>query len=164
MPRPNHRVDLLFVPADVERVPDAAAFDVVKQTWTSQGRLGRGAGRDALIIGGFRRLWLDRPDRLTLYANQQGGYYVRCPVTRGNLAPVFSAAVQEWRRGGEGVLACPHCQKPHPLESVILSPPGAFARGAVVFTDVGSLDMAEGARQALHAVLGEMREVIRRVG
>ena len=81
-------------------MPDALAFDALKREWTAEGRIGSGAALDGLVQGGFRRLWLDLPGRLTLYANQQGGYYVRCPATGQGIALAFSEAVQGWRRGG----------------------------------------------------------------
>ena len=159
MPLPSHRVELVFVPDSLTREPDAEAFAVVQAQWRAAGLLDGGG----LVIGGFGRVWLDRPGRLTLYANQQGGYHVRCGVTGGNLARLFSAAVQRWREGAARELRCPHCGQRHPLEEVVLSPPGAFARGGVVFTDVGGLELAAGVGAALERVLGDWREVIRRV-
>ena len=163
MPRPSHRVDLLFVPDNLEATPDTSAFALLKQEWRAQGRLVSQAD-NPLVIGGFGRFWLDIPGRLTLYANQQGGYYVRCPISGGNLARNFSLAVEDWRRGGVRSLACQHCGAVHALEAITLAPPGAFARGAVVFTNVGSLELSEGVREALVPVIGSGREVIRRVG
>lgn len=146
---------------DLSRDPDTDAFDALRARWRAEGRLG---SRDGLVLGGYRRLWLDAPGRLLLYANQQGGYYVRCPETGGNIATAFTFAVESWRHGGARSMECPRCGQTHALEAVTLSPPGAFARGAVVFTDVGSLTLAEGVREQLRDVLGESREVIRRVG
>ncbi|MFT5679558.1 MAG: hypothetical protein ACI8RZ_000462 [Myxococcota bacterium] len=164
MPRPSHRVDLLFVPTSLTLVPDAAAFDALKQAWTTEGRIGAGADPDRIVLGGFRRLWLDLPGRLTLYANQQGGYYVRCPVDGGNIVPAFSAAVQGWRGGGGFSLTCTSCGALHSLDAVTLAPPGAFAQGAVVLSNVGGLTLAEGVAARLSAVLGgSHREVVRRV-
>lgn len=163
MPRPSHRIDLLLLPADRSVTPDASAFDALKREWTAEGRIGPGAERDGLVQGGFRRLWLDLPGRLTLYANQQGGYYVRCPVCRAGIALAFSEAVQGWRRGGAFGLSCPACGAEHPLDAVTLAPPGAFALGAVVLSNVASLDLAADVHQRLRPVLGEIREIVRRV-
>jgi hypothetical protein len=164
MPRPSHRVDLLFVPDDLAVVPDAHAFAALQSAWRAEGLLGPGAAVDGLVLGGFQRLWLDLPGRLTLYANQQGGYYVRCPVRGDNIVPAFSSAVSAWRAGGAFSLSCPACGDDHPLNTVTLSPPGVFGWGAVVFSDVGSLSLADGVRDSLARVLGESHEVIRRVG
>lgn len=163
MPRASHRVDLLLVPVDPQRIPCAEAFAEVEQGWRDAGLLEAKNG-SGLVLGGFRRLWLDLPDRLWLYANHQGGYYVRCPQTGGNLAHSFSAAVQDWRRGGRFALDCPHCGQSHALDAVTLAPPGAFAKGAVIFSDVGSVDLADGVIEVLLPVLGESREIVRRVG
>ncbi len=163
MPRPSHRVDLLFLSADLTHAPDAAAFDALKLAWAAEGRIGPGADPDGIVQGGFRRLWLDLPGRLTLYANQQGGYYVRCPVGGQSIVLAFSESVQGWRRGGAFSLTCPACGSEHPLDAVTLAPPGGFALGAVVLSNVGSLELAADVRQRLVPVLGEIREVVRRV-
>lgn len=150
----------MVVSANIERVPDAEAFAACMARWEAAGRLGDGS----LIEGGFRRLRLDMPGYIALYANHQGGYYVRCPETRGNLARAFSAAVQAWRAGGPRSLVCEHCGQAHPLEEVSLAPPGAFARGAVIFSDVASVGLADDVLPQLRPVLGEARVIVRRVG
>ena len=137
-----------------------SAFEAVYASWEAAGRLSDGS----LIAGGFHRLWLDVPGHVALYANQQGGYYVQCPVTGGNLARAFSGAVQAWRGGAVRAVSCPHCLQEHPLEAVRLKPPGAFGRGAVVFSDVGSADVPAGVQEALRPVLGDSRVVLRRRG
>ncbi|MEL6342671.1 MAG: hypothetical protein AAFV53_06035 [Myxococcota bacterium] len=164
--RPTHRLDLILVSNTVERHPDAAAFADVCAAWRAAGRLvGDGPGEGTpLVDGGFRRLWLDLPARVTLYANHQGGYYVRCPITQGNLAREFSVAVEQWRAGEPRTLACPHCGQIHPLEEVRMAPPGAFGRGAVIFSDVGSMGLGPGVEAALMPVLGECQAIGRRVG
>lgn len=167
MPHASHRLDLLRVPADLDAPPDQEAWQRLLAAWRADGRLaGSGSGRDGdgLIQGGFRRLWLDDPGRLTLYANQQGGFRVSCPRGGANLAAEFSAALQRWREGADRGLPCPACGAWHALEAIPLSPPGAFARWAVVFSDVGSLELREDAEQALIAALGPLRPVLRRVG
>lgn len=156
----SHRLDVVVVSTEIERVPDAAAFEALRARWEAAGRLEDGS----LIEGGFRRLRLDLPDHIALYANHQGGYYVRCPQTGGNLAREFSAAVQAWRAGGPRTLACAHCGSTHPLEAVQLAPPGAFGRGAVVFSDAGSVALADDVLPMLEPILGEGRVIVRRVG
>jgi hypothetical protein len=159
-PRARHRIDVLLVPEALGHEPDRAAFEAILSGWESSGRVRDGS----LIRGGFRRVWLDVPGHVALYANQQGGYYVRCPVSQGNIARAFSRAVQAWRAGGERQMHCPECGQEHPLEAVVLAPPGAFARGAVVFSDVGSLDVGPAVQQELQEVLGESRLIVRRTG
>ena len=159
-PRARHRIDVLLVSEELERVPDRGAFEAVLAGWESSGRL----RDDSLIRGGTRRIWLDVPGHMALYANQQGGYYVRCPVSQGTVARAFSASVQAWRAGGERQMRCPACAQVHPLESVVLAPPGAFARGAVVFSDAASLELGPHVQEELHGVLGESKMIVRRTG
>ena len=159
-PRARHRIDVLLVPEELECEPDRDAFAVVLAGWESTGHFLDGS----LISGGFRRVWLDVPGYMALYANQQGGYYVRCPKTQGTIARAFSAAVQTWRAGGEREMRCPECEQVHPLEAVVLAPPGAFAMGAVVFSDAGSLDLGASVQEELRGVLGESRVIVRRTG
>jgi hypothetical protein len=160
MPRASHRLDVVLVSADLEREPDAAAFEVLRSSWVASGRLSDGS----LVRGGFRRLWLDVPGHMALYANQQGGYYVRCPKSGGNLARIFGAAVQAWRGGGERSLVCPHCGEVHALEAVTLAPPGVFGLGAVVFSDTESVELGDDVQAQLRPVLGESLVIVRRVG
>lgn len=159
-PRARHRIDVLLVSEELEHEPDREAFAAVLAGWEASGRVQDGS----LIHGGFRRVWLDVPGYVALYANQQGGYYVRCPVTQGTVARAFSAAVQAWRAGAERQMRCPKCGQLHRLEDVVLAPPGAFARGAVVFSDAGSLDLGAGVQEELRAVLGASRVIVRRTG
>ena len=163
MPRASHRLDVLLVPTDPDRAGDAAAFAAVEAAWRCAGHL-TAAGRGALVPGGFARLWFDAPGRVTLFANQQGGFRVTCPTQATNIAVAFSAAVESWRAGGPRALTCPACGARHPLEDATLAPPGAFARYAVVFADARSADPTPEARGALEAALGPLRVIARRVG
>ena len=167
MPFPRSSVDWLFVPGDVERDIDAEGFERLCSRWRERGFLeGQRCGprRDGLIKGGFARVWLDRGEGIRLFANHQGGYRVRCPDTGGNLGRPFSEAVSRWRAGGPREVPCPYCGKPHPLESVSLLPAGAFGRAAVVFSAVGSLELGTETAKELSGLLGEHREVVKRMG
>lgn len=74
---------------------------------------------------------------MVLDANHQGGYRVRCPARATNVVPAYNGALTAWRAGGPRTLRCSACGAQHPLEDLDFSPPAAFARGAVVFSDVG---------------------------
>lgn len=167
MPRASHRLDLALVPTEAARPPDRAAWEALLARWRAEGLLveGRpGPRADALIPGGFARLWLDEPGRLTLYANQQGGYSARCPSCEALLTAAFSAALQRWREGGPDQLRCPACGLALPLARATLAPPGAFARFAVILADVSALEPEPDALRALEAALGPLRRILRRVG
>lgn len=166
MPHASHRLDLLLVPDDPERALDLDALAALFQIWQSAGALQNGAPgpeRDRIIEGGFVRMSVDRPGRVALYANQQGGFRVWCPATRQGLAMAFSKAVERWRAGEPRSLRCPACGALHPLEALVLEPPGAFASGALVFADVGTAEIQPDAMRALTDALGPLRMVLRRV-
>lgn len=166
MPHPSHRLDLLVVPADPETEIAQAAFERLVQSWEASGWIrgdAPGPGVDDLLPGGFSRIWRDDPGRVVLYANQQGGFRVRCPRTAANISPAFGAALVTWKHGEPRVLDCPGCGEPHALEDCELRPRGAFARGAIVFADATSLALTDTARAALAGALGPVETVIRRV-
>lgn len=158
-PRARHRVDLLLVPTDMNRRPDATAFAALHEDWEATGRL----QDSSLIDGGFRRVWLDNPGFVSLYANQQGGFSAHCPTTEQRVTRAFGRAVQGWRDGQPHAMVCPACQNTHRLTDVRLRPDGAFARCAVVFTDVDSIRLGDTVQDMLQSVLGESRIVVRRM-
>ena len=168
VPRASHRLDLLLVPDEPERVPDAAAFAEICERWREEGVLGEG-GRGgpraaALVEGGFSRLSLDLPGRVGFYANQLGGFRVRCPETGEPIVPAFNLAMADLRRGGPRSLHCPSCGQRHALEGLAFLPEAAFARGALILADAGGAVvqplLAEGAGQ----VMGAWKLLLRRPG
>lgn len=166
MPAARHRLDLLFVAAAPDRSVDAAAFNTLEAGWRAEGLIatsGPGAGpqRDALLPGGFARLWLDLAPDGALFANQLGGFRPRCPDSGAPLARPFAAAMEAWRAGGPRSLACP-CGRVHPLEALDFEPPAAFARGAVIFSDVRSVEPTRRCLEAIRALLGPHRLLLRR--
>lgn len=164
MPHASHRVDLLLVPLEIERDAPRLAFAALLTRWRAQGRLvGNAPGPVPLVPGGFDCLRLDDPGRVSLYANQQGGFQVRCPATAANAAAAFGRGVEAWRAGGPREADCPRCQRPHALEDYELRPPGGFARFAVIFADAVTLDLDAEARAELERALGPLRDIARRV-
>lgn len=104
--------------------------------------------------GGFRGLRQDRPGKLRLYANGQGGFRVRCPVTGDNVVPAFQRALSAWRSGGPPRLDCPACDAPHTLDALDYAPDAAFGRGALVLVDVASAVPDPDGLAALEPLLG----------
>jgi hypothetical protein len=151
---------LLLVSREWNRQPNAPAFAALYDAWLAAGRLEDGS----LVRGGFSRLWLDNPGFVTLYANQQGGFQATCPRDGSVVTAAFSKAVQQWRGGGERAMSCPSCAGMHSLEALPLRPPGAFARGAVIFTNVNSIELGADVIESLHEVLGFIHVVVRRAG
>lgn len=139
------------------------------ELWRARGWLaddGPGATADALIAGSFVRCWLDLAPEQRLYANQQGGYRVACPVAGGSLIAQFQPALRLWRGGGGGprALACPHCGGAHDLDLLDYQPPAGVARGAIVLADVSALAPSQDALADLEQAWGGARIVWRRVG
>lgn len=167
MPPASHRLDLLLVPDQPERPLDRPAWDALLRSWIGRGHVrgtGPGPAAEALIEGGFRRLWLDDPGRVTFFGNHQGGFRVTCPATGLPIAPRFSEALTRWRGGGPRALDCPACGASHLLEAVRLDPPGAFGPFAVCLADVSALHLRPAARLEVEAALGPMVTVWKRVG
>ncbi len=147
MARPRHRLDLVIVPADPDRLPDAAAFAAREAAWRE--------APETLVPGGFADLRLDRPQGRALYSNQLGGFQVRCPSTGTPTAKAFSRAVEAWRAGAAAVLAdCPACGAAHALGAMDCRPPVALGRGAVVLMDAATAALVPGAAAALAPVVG----------
>ncbi|MBW1881271.1 MAG: hypothetical protein JRJ84_23190, partial [Deltaproteobacteria bacterium] len=96
MPHPGHRVDLALVPKALDAPPGRASFAHLLAALQSQGVIGDdGRATEAagwLVPGGFRNTRLDEPGTMTLYANQQGGFRVKCPVCGANAVPDFQIA------------------------------------------------------------------------
>ena len=156
--RPSHRLDLIAVFAVR---PAADAIATLQADLKNKGIVDAdyrpGPAEESAVEGGFARIRFDDPGDDTLYANQQGGFRVRCPVTQHNLVPEFQAA---WRL--RAPLQCPHCQREHQMAELSASPPIAVGRYAVVFADAGSRVVRPVMAEWL-AALGPVRWVWRRV-
>lgn len=159
MPRTRRRLDLLWVPVQVEQAVDRPAFDDLAARWRALGWLDRGPGSPA---GGFARLWLDDPGRVALYANQLGGFQVRCPESGGPVVAGFNAAMKSWRAGGPRTMDCPVCPATHRLEQLDFRPAAAFASGAVVLSDAARTTLRPSVLEELAAITGAGRVVLRR--
>ena len=160
MPHASHRLDLLVLPSDLNSTADELAFAALSDRWHLDAR---GECRDSaeLVEGGCRRVWFDRPGRLMLYANQTGGFRTRCPDTSAVVSSEFGRAHRAWKAGGPRTMTC-ICGAVHALEDVVLQPPGAFARWAVVFSSAEGLALTERAMADLVELFGPVRTVIRR--
>ena len=156
--RPSHRLDLLLVPQPPEQLPDPANL---LARWRERGWLEpRSSG---IVEGGLARVRVDRPGRVILYANQQGGFGVTCPTCGANAVGAFSTAVTAWRAGADRVAACDACGERHPLEHYRCAPAAAFGRIAVVLHDVASAFLQEGVLAESQDLLGSLAVVRRRV-
>lgn len=167
MPRPSHRLDLLITPRAADREIDWEAVDAVLAGWERMNAVAgdrAGPAVDSLVRGGFERFWVERAKRVRLFGNQQGGFYTTCPMTGGNVAADFQRALLNWRTGGERMLACPECGGEHALEALTHRPEVAFARGAVVFSEVQSAQPEPLMLAGLEGPFGAVRVVYRRVG
>ncbi len=162
---PTHRIDLLVVPAVPDEHP-IKRFDAAQSVLTARlVTAARGAPGDCAglwIRGGFSRWRLDDPGRVTLYANRQGGFRVRCPVQGASVVPAFSKAVTAWRAGGAREMRCSGCGSRHPLEALDFAPPAAFARLALVFSNAEDGALTDQGARWCAELLGPHRVVVRR--
>ena len=166
MPFPRDLLDIVIC----SYVPDVS-WDVQKlqslmSTWEEKEWIdehGRGISKDHPVEGGFSRLMIDKPEKILLYANHQGGYKVLCPVSFQNIARAFSEGVEAWRKGGERVLYCPLCNVEHALEEAVLKPNGSFSKGAVILRGVHSIHFSQEALADIESILGKTAIVYRRL-
>ena len=161
--RPSHRLDVLAVPQS----PSAAPIDELREflrTLTEQevldGRGGPGPNSARWMPEGFARVRLDLPDRITLYANRQGGFRVFCPVGSG--PPITDAFVVAYTaaRGDERPdltpIECPTCGGRHTLGETVGRPTFRFARLALQTIDAEALLPAISMVSELQRQIGEL--------
>ena len=167
MPLVRHRLDLVLIPKDPELDLPQGAWTHLHAQWQRQGWVVEdrpGPLAHDLVSGGFRRVWLDSPGGVVLYAHHQGGYRVACPNVQELITHSFVDAVRGWRAGGLRMIECPACGTVHSLESLQYRPPAGFAKWAVVISDVESLEPTPTALRALEGALGPLQMILRRVG
>ena len=160
MPHASQRLDLLVLPISMEQPLTSDAEAVIMDRWSVDIR-GYSENMGRYIDGGAARVWVDRPGRIVLYANQSGGFRVRCPVSDAILSAEFGRAHRDWKAGGPRTVRCV-CGEVHPLESCVLSPPGAFATWAIVFASVNSVVLSERAVADLNECVGPFQTILRR--
>lgn len=129
MARPTHRLDIHYVPHEL----DGRALEAVRelqQTWEERGWLGEGPSP----LGSFRRLRLDDPGQTVLYANQLGGFQVRCPACGAPVAAVF---------GRLEPTTCPRCGTTSSTAQLDCRPPVAVGRASLVLVDAQDANVPE---------------------
>lgn len=163
MPRPVSRLDLFVVPDQPDRTVDDAAVRALGQVsgwWGADGAPGPQAA--ALGTDGFRLARIERHDRAVLYANQQGGFRVRCPACATGIVPGFTRLIASWRAGGDRVVTCAACGWSGGAEDCITEPPARLATAAVHLSHVGAAHVAHDALVAIAAHWGPVVVVGRR--
>lgn len=162
--RPSRRVDVHLCPTDPD-APRPAAVDDVIAAWRASGVLdahgGPGPAADALVPGGFARVWVDDPGRSTLIANHQGGFYASTPEGAAIQSAAFHAAARAHREGGPRTITVDG--RTWPLEALEYRPPAAWARWSIVLGDAAAITLGEAAAIA-DSRLGPLRRIVRRIG
>ena len=167
MPLTRHRLDIVLVPHRSNVPLDRDAWRALHRAWDDRGWVngdGPGTEVDRILVGGFKRISMDQPGRLHLYANHQGGYRVHCGVCQNLITSVFSSALTSTRSGGPHNLRCPYCDANQALEDLDFRPLAAFALWGLVIADVESLQLEQDAMVEAEKFLGELRVILRRVG
>ena len=136
--RPGSHLDVYLV--EPWQKPWSADLDVaITQAGWAAG-MEPGPARRRLVGGGYRGIRVERHDRITLFANRQGGFRVVCPACRTDLASDFSRIWSE-RRDPAAALSC-RCGHTPPLADLHYLPDAAFGRLAVVLLDAATFDVA----------------------
>ena len=161
MPHASHRMDLLIVPEALDQPLDEAALEALFRRW-GVGPNGRSDRTQTIVEGGCRRIWLDKPGRVLLYANQSGGFRVRCPESGDNIAQAFGRAHRDWKAGGSRTVGCPSCDQEHPLEGCVFEPPAAFSAWAIVLSDVGGVQLGTEFDAHVRDTIGPFQLIARR--
>jgi hypothetical protein len=161
--RPSHRLDLLLVPA----TPPAGSQGIELLSWLSRRGIvaedgTAGPQASAWSRDGFARIVLDEPGHTVVYSNGQGGFQVRCPLTRTSVVSGFGQALTRARAGqGPRGLDCP-CGEHHPFGQLLFAPPVAFGSFAVITIDIGAPELSSEAMEKCRSLLGPVQVVWRR--
>jgi hypothetical protein len=154
--RPGHRLDIVLVPdgeIDETRLPT--------DVFGPDGAPGAAAG--SLVAGGFRRWRVDRPGRTVLYANQQGGFQVRCPVDGRGLVRELSRAIADRADLDPSRRIACGCGATHRLDELTFLPDAAFGRTALVLHDAEDGRLTDSGARSVREALGPLRIILRRV-
>lgn len=161
-PHASRRLNLVLVPASLERTLDEGLLESQWGDWQSQGRIsGRGrAGpqAEAWVEDGFVLLRVDRPPGIGVYGNRVGGFHVDCPSCEKPLAGPWGKSVQVLKTGAPWALQCPNCGLQLGPNQAHTQPAAAIARFALELRDVGSARLRS--RAPFQALLGEDFQVI----
>lgn len=166
MPFPTSRLDLFVVPQNpykhisVERVESFWVSGMKLKWWDDKGRPGE--HHEALGVGSFGRIRLERVNQRRFYGNQQGGFRVECPFCGAPLVKEFHEKKRKWVEDGQAWLRCHRCEQHLALTNLRFLPPAAFAPCAVHLQDVGRFELSQTVRDALADAFGDVRLVGRR--
>jgi hypothetical protein len=114
----------------------------------------------SVVCGGCVRVRVDLPSSMVLYANQQGGFRVRCGRCTHNLSTKIPSLRHAFACGSE--VCCEGCGEVLTRDLLEFQPPGAFGYGAMVLCDVGGIEMTPDARGDVLRALGPYDVVGRR--
>ena len=116
------------------------------------------------VVGGFRRLHLQRHLRPSLVANHQGGYRVLCRKCNALITGHFVKAIQAYRSGGNREIHCSECGQHQDLNALVFRPHAAFVSFEVQLHDVQSAELTEFAGDFFQQHIPEMQLIFKRQG
>ena len=116
------------------------------------------------VVGGFRRLHLQRHLHPSLVANHQGGYRVNCRQCNALITGLFVKAIQAYRAGGSRELQCSDCGELQDLNALIYRPHAAFVSFEVQLHNVQSVELTAFAMDFFHQHIPEMQLIFKRLG
>jgi len=160
------RVDVLCVPQDIDLSPASDSWDDALVRWSADGLVCADRPTAQFIGGGAKGIRLDHPTGRVVYGNQLGGFHVTCPSCGAGLARAFASAMeasrQDTRSSPVATVRCPRCDTATPLPEVDARPPIQIGRCAVVFVDVGGVELTDRGREAVEELLGPFAVIFRR--
>lgn len=112
---------------------------------------------------GAARLRVERYERPQLIANQVGGFRVRCPRCDASIVPIFVAAQEAYRQGGERALRCDQCAAVVALEALRFSPPAAYGAVTLTLDDVDAATIPAELAERITRAIGPWVAIARRI-
>lgn len=151
-PRASRRLAILLLPED-----EHAAGGVAARAFAA---LNNASIAHRVVRGGNGPVIAEEREAVTFLANRQGGFVVRCPENDG-LVTGFARALETWRSGGVGTVAC-DCGATHDLRGLQFAPPAGFARSWLRVEDAASAEIDPDALNVVASAFGGVRIVLRR--
>ena len=172
MPFPRSQLDMVIVSSLDDSVISEEKLSTLRTEWERNGYLSQGGltllGQEFLGVGDDVGIRFEPSEDYRLYGNHQGGYRVFCPKCNANCTDAYVLVVGEWRKSQTAPqsmsLLCVECHHSSNLTQLIGRPDMSFSRGAIILSNVDSVDVSTEAQTCLTHTIGPIKFIYRRVG